>query len=215
MHPGRQAGWGFGACGMPKRAIGFAQGLGDDLGVSDDRHKVGVPIPSRNKMQVKVSRYPCTCRTSQIESYVESIRLHDPFQSGHPILDEMEHFQPLGFFQSFQKTDMPVRGDHQVSVVVWVEIQQRECLDPSDQDLTGFVRLRLPFLTEQASRSTGRPLIGTDRCDVDLPPRSPQPIQTHEASSAIVWRESNFISCLIPTGSKSAADSIWSSQLGI
>lgn len=62
--------------------MGLGQGLGDDLGVGENRHEVRIPHPTGNDVQMQVTRDPSPGPLSQVDPQVVSMRSHDEVESG-------------------------------------------------------------------------------------------------------------------------------------
>lgn len=102
------------------------QGFRHDSGFGYDRHEIAVALPARHDVIVKVlgdtgARYP-----AQIETDVESIRLHDGGEDANAAPRHEHEIRQFGLVEVFKIGCFLVRNDHNVPSVVRETIEQYE-----------------------------------------------------------------------------------------
>jgi hypothetical protein len=108
---------------LPQQFEKLGQALADDFGVTADAHKIRVPVPSRDNMQMKMSRQPRTAASAEIHTYIEAVGLDGQRQGLLRFPDELGQFQQLGVGCLFETGNMTDRCNQYVAVVIGKAIQ--------------------------------------------------------------------------------------------
>ncbi len=111
----------------------------------------------------------------EVDSQVVPVRPQGSLQTGQRLFCQVEQIQPLGLGDRFDSTDVTIRNDHQVSVVIGKTIEHRESQASPDHHVIPGISPRLVKPAEDASNAGGTSGLG----DVSDPPRSPKPLRGH------------------------------------
>jgi len=115
--------------------------LGQDAGVVDGCHEVGVAGPAWQHVNVHVVRNACSACRSEVHAHVEACRRISltqrslrPFRKVHELIRNL-------FRHRIELTCVQVRNDHQMSGDVRVKIQENESMLGTVKDEVGLVVL--------------------------------------------------------------------------
>src|SRR5580693_5864292 len=106
-----------------QQTTGVAQQLRDDLGVADDRDEVGVATPPRHHMHMQMFGQRTARRFAQVQADVEAVWPRHVLDDANRLLCEGHQLGGLLVGEIFQLGYPPIRHHHQMSRVVWVEVE--------------------------------------------------------------------------------------------
>ncbi len=129
----------------------LCQALTDDLGVTADAHKIRVAVPSRDNMQMQVTRQTRSTASAEIHADVEAVRFDGQRQGLLRFPDELGQFQKLLIRGLVKTGNMPGRGNQYVAVVIGKAVQYNDALvsPPEYEVLTVLLRM-IMIMTDKA-----------------------------------------------------------------
>jgi hypothetical protein len=136
---------------MPESLIGFVKILRNDLGFSEYRHEVGIPRPTGNKMDMKVT-LSGPPRFSDVDSDVKSMRVQGLLQTGGGDREEMKKAPCLLPTEFLQVETMNIGNNHEMAIGIRKLIHHDKGLGSAEQDQVLAILLFQKFLAKEASR---------------------------------------------------------------
>ena len=108
---------------LPKQFEKLGQTLADDFGVTADAHKVRVPVPSRDNMQMQVTGQSRSAASAEIHPDIEAVRFDCQRQGLLRFPDELGKFQKLDVCRHLELGNVPGRRDEYMAVVIGKAVQ--------------------------------------------------------------------------------------------
>ena len=130
--------------------IGLLQALGDDFGVIENRHKIGVAVPAGDDVEMKVAVDPSSSGAPQIHTQIETVRLHNNPKRSECFFDQFPKLKSLLLGELTQLSNVPVGSDQQMPRVVRKEVEHRKATLPSPQDQILLILVLAGFFAEDA-----------------------------------------------------------------
>lgn len=103
--------------------VGLLKVLRHDLDISKDGHKVDIPCPSRDNVEVDVFIDTGSCNPPHIHTYVEPLRLHCLSEYCSGCLNYGEEAHPLFPAKVLYSRGVPQRIYEKVAVAVRVPVE--------------------------------------------------------------------------------------------
>src|SRR6266496_3413364 len=181
-HP-NVTGWEAGSEVRGELGPGVREQLGQDPGLADDRHEVGVPAPARHQVQVGVVGDAGPGDLAQVHAEVEPVRLRLGPQAAQPGLGQGHQLAQLRGGQLGVVADVAEGRDHQVPGVVREAVEDGEDQLAPAKDQVGPVVPGRGQVTEDAAAALVS-LVALAGVDVGHPPRRPQALDAHAPPAA-------------------------------
>src|SRR5271166_4853613 len=172
--PGGGAGTLVGGPGFGEEFAGVAEEFGEDAGLADDGHEVGVTAPARDHVLVQVGRDAGAGHAAQVHADVEALRVRGRAQGPDRALGVFGQFGGLARVQFRVVGHVPVRADQEVAAVVGVQVQHREH-GPAARDDQAFLVTERRSAAERAGLALAGPGRFVLALEVGHPVRHPQP----------------------------------------
>ena len=102
--------------------------------VADRGHEVGVAVPPRHEVDMKVVEHAGASRAAEVDANVDPLRRVRLAQRHFRMPRQPHQVRLFGGRRDRQARDVPVRDDHQVTVVVRVQIQDGVTGGSADED---------------------------------------------------------------------------------
>src|SRR5208337_4225799 len=143
-------------------------------------HKIRIPNPSRQNVQMQVPRHAGTGGLPQVHTQVHSVRRIIRAISRFHFLRQLHHFRQRLCIAEIQFRHMRVRHDHHVPGRVWIPVQDHECLFPPVNHQRLFI---VGALHRSAEKTLGLLALRHFRHILE-PPRRPNVIHRLQSSLA-------------------------------
>src|SRR6266852_4866469 len=159
------------------------KGLRKNAGLGDRRHEIGVSGPARQDMHVDVTGHAGASRFTQIHAEIESMWAVNCMQVDLRQPDKLYHLDERRLGHRFQRSDVLIRHNHQVSRRVGIQVQNDEVMLSTMNNAVLFVPI---FRVLDAKYAPGR-LSGL--ADVLIPPGTPQIVHQGVGTGSVgeVW----------------------------
>ena len=132
-------------------------------------------------MQMEMAGNPCSGDASHIEADIESVRVDRFAEPFHESAADLVHLRPLGGIQGWKRSDVAVRGNHEMAVVIGIQIQEREDAAPAVNDVVA------PIISLEALGGAEDASPGSWLCEECGAPRCPQPGEVNGRGSDIAF----------------------------
>ena len=122
----------------------------------EDRHEIGVAVPARDNVDVEMIGDARAGGAAEIDSDVESVRLHHLGQGILAAPGQFDQIAQLLLRQPVQIGRSGVRHDEQMSAIVGIAIEHGETSAFAHDDIIGDIIAGLGDALEKPGRSGGR-----------------------------------------------------------
>ena len=119
--------------------IGVPEISGHDFGIGQNRHEVGIPIPARHDMQVNMISNAGSCNCPLIDTHIETMWRERCSYRGEATLRGRHDIRQCWWVELFDGGYMLIGGNHEVAVVIRVDIHQNEAEIASVQQEIFFI----------------------------------------------------------------------------
>ena len=97
----------------------LSEALTNQLRITADAHKIGIAVPSRNNVDMQMSRQAGTGASAKIHSDIKAVRLDGLGQGLLRFSDELCHLEHLHIRGCFKIGYMTRRSYQKMPVVIW------------------------------------------------------------------------------------------------
>ena len=107
------------AADFPEVGVQLVQALADDVGIADDVHIIGIPVPPGHDVNMQVFGHSCAGAPPEIHAHIETVRCDGSGQDLLAFADEFGQFEKFIFGGALEIGYVPQRRDQQMPVVIW------------------------------------------------------------------------------------------------
>ncbi len=148
--------------------VQLVQALADDVGIADDVHIIGIPVPSWHDVNMQVFGHARTGAPAEIHADIEAVRCDGSGQDLLAFADEFGQFEKFIFGGALEIGYVPQRRDQQMPVIIWKLVEDHHA--PLGSPEHKIVAILVGFLPIIAEKTSG---FFTEPFDVFDPPGCP------------------------------------------
>jgi len=148
--------------------VQLVKSLADDVGIADDVHIIGIPVPPGHDVNMQVFGHAGAGAPAEIHANIETVRCDGSGQDLLAFSDELGQFEKFIFFGTLEIGYMPQRRNQQMSVVIWKLVENHHTPLGAPEHKIGFILVGI--LTVIAEKTSG---FFTEPFDVFDPPGRP------------------------------------------
>lgn len=138
--------------GLAQLAVGIFEVIGHDFHIGQHGHKVGVAVPTRHDMKMDMLGNSGPGNFPLVDAHVEALGIHGLMKGAQAKLRRLHDVGQGGRIQLLDTRNMLIRSNHQVAVVVGVEIEHHKAMLAAMHDKVIFVPLPGRFGAENTAR---------------------------------------------------------------
>jgi hypothetical protein len=127
--------------GFPEAVVERFEGLGEDAGVGNDGHEIGIAGPTGNDVNVEVVGDACARDGTDVDAEIETLGFDDFAQEGLGEESQPPKFEHLGGLQFFEGGDFAVGAGHEMAAGIGVFVENEEGRFRSSDDEVRFFLL--------------------------------------------------------------------------
>ncbi len=132
--------------------VQLVQALADDVGITDDVHIIGIPVPAGHDVNMQVFGHACTGAPAEIHAHIETVRCDGSGQDFLAFADEFGQFEKFIFGGAFKIGYVPQRCDQQMPVIIWKLVEDHHTpLGAPEHKIFGILVGILPVIAEKTS----------------------------------------------------------------